>query len=63
MRYLHGVLQLLGDDLVVWKEPLTGEWRAFVDRCPHRWAPLSEGRVDQRTGRLQCVYHGWEFEG
>ncbi|CAM9572230.1 unnamed protein product, partial [Laminaria digitata] len=27
------------------------------------WAPLSEGRVDQKTGRLQCIYHGWEFEG
>ncbi|CAN0004615.1 unnamed protein product [Ectocarpus sp. 4 AP-2014] len=37
-------------------------WRTFL-RCPHRWAPLSEGRVDQESGRLQCIYHGWEFEG
>ena len=30
--------------------------------CPHRLAPLSEGRIDQ-WGRLQCVYHGWCFNG
>ncbi|CAN1842156.1 Protochlorophyllide-dependent translocon component 52, chloroplastic, partial [Linum perenne] len=27
-----------------------------------RLAPLSEGRIDQ-WGRLQCVYHGWCFNG
>lgn len=55
-------VQLLGEPLVVWKDP-KGGWKAFADRCPHRWAPLSEGRVDLKTGRLQCIYHGWEFEG
>ncbi|CAN0108768.1 unnamed protein product [Ascophyllum nodosum] len=54
-------VKLLGEAMVVWKEP-RGGWRVFADRCPHRWAPLSEGRVDQETGRLQCIYHGWEFE-
>uniref|UniRef100_A0A0D9W0C7 Rieske domain-containing protein n=1 Tax=Leersia perrieri TaxID=77586 RepID=A0A0D9W0C7_9ORYZ len=39
-----------------------GEWRVFDDACPHRLAPLSEGRVDDK-GRLQCVYHGWCFDG
>lgn len=32
---------------------------AFVDRCPHRWAPLSAGAVD--AGVLRCAYHGWCF--
>ena len=32
--------------------------RAFKDCCPHRQAPLSEGRVDQSTGHLFCNYHG-----
>ncbi|GAB0490036.1 hypothetical protein MMPV_001266 [Pyropia vietnamensis] len=38
-------------------------WRVFYDRCPHRFAALSEGRLDTSTGvpRLQCVYHGWAF--
>lgn len=35
---------------------------ALLDRCPHRNAPLSLGRVD-RSGALQCGYHGWCFDG
>ena len=30
-------------------------WRAFEDRCPHRAAPLSEGRVESSTGKLFCA--------
>lgn len=30
-----------------------------VDRCPHRHAPLSSGRVI--NGELECPYHGWRF--
>jgi phenylpropionate dioxygenase-like ring-hydroxylating dioxygenase large terminal subunit len=33
---------------------------AFEDRCPHRNAPLSAGRV--HGGALECGYHGWRFE-
>lgn len=32
--------QLLGRELVVWKDP-QGQWRVFLDKCPHRLAPLS----------------------
>lgn len=32
---------------------------AFEDRCPHRLAPLSAGRVD--GAELVCAYHGWRF--
>jgi phenylpropionate dioxygenase-like ring-hydroxylating dioxygenase large terminal subunit len=34
---------------------------ALVDRCAHRNVPLSLGRV--RGERVQCIYHGWEFDG
>uniref|UniRef100_A0ACD5WU49 Uncharacterized protein n=1 Tax=Avena sativa TaxID=4498 RepID=A0ACD5WU49_AVESA len=54
--------QLLNRDLVIWKDPNSGEWVALDDRCPHRLAPLSEGRIDE-TGCLQCSYHGWSFDG
>lgn len=37
-----------------------GEVRAFVDRCPHRLAPLSIGSLCA-DGTLQCTYHGWRF--
>lgn len=33
---------------------------ALEDRCPHRNAPLSAGRV--RGGELECAYHGWRFD-
>ncbi|CAD5175817.1 unnamed protein product [Musa acuminata subsp. malaccensis] len=54
--------QLLNRDLVLWKDPNSGDWVALDDRCPHRLAPLSEGRIDE-TGCLQCSYHGWSFDG
>ncbi|MFN3241729.1 MAG: Rieske 2Fe-2S domain-containing protein [Planctomycetota bacterium] len=38
-----------------------GQLRALRDRCPHRAARLSDGRV--RDGRLECLYHGWRFDG
>jgi len=31
------------------------------DRCLHRNAPLSAGRV--RDGMLSCSYHGWTYDG
>lgn len=50
---------LLGQDLVVWRHPDRG-WQAWVDRCPHRGARLSLGRLCE--GRLECPYHGWRFD-
>jgi phenylpropionate dioxygenase-like ring-hydroxylating dioxygenase large terminal subunit len=49
---------LLGDGYVIWR----GEDGVVVgapDRCPHREAPLSLGRLVD--GRLECAYHGWRF--
>ncbi|MGZ3460143.1 MAG: Rieske 2Fe-2S domain-containing protein, partial [Archangium sp.] len=34
---------------------------ALADACPHRFAPLSAGRVT-REGQLECPYHGWRFD-
>ncbi|XP_010257616.1 PREDICTED: protochlorophyllide-dependent translocon component 52, chloroplastic isoform X2 [Nelumbo nucifera] len=54
--------RVMGLDVVVWWDRNEGKWQVFDDSCPHRLAPLSEGRIDQ-WGRLQCVYHGWCFDG
>jgi nitrite reductase/ring-hydroxylating ferredoxin subunit len=35
---------------------------ALNDRCPHKAAALSEGRITE-TNRFQCAYHGWTFDG
>ncbi|MGJ5674113.1 MAG: Rieske 2Fe-2S domain-containing protein [Nostochopsis sp.] len=53
---------LLGLRLVIWKPKSAQNYRVFLDQCPHRLAPLSEGRIDDQTGNLMCSYHGWEFD-
>ena len=35
--------------------------RCLLDRCPHRFAPLSGGRIV--AGQIECPYHGWRFDG
>ncbi|CAN0911016.1 Protochlorophyllide-dependent translocon component 52, chloroplastic [Linum grandiflorum] len=54
--------KVMGIDVVLWWDRNENAWKVFDDMCPHRLAPLSEGRIDQ-SGRLQCVYHGWCFDG
>ncbi|KAK2438191.1 protochlorophyllide-dependent translocon component 52, chloroplastic [Trifolium repens] len=54
--------KVIGIDVVIWWDRNESEWKVFGDACPHRLSPLSEGRIDQ-WGRLQCVYHGWCFNG
>lgn len=54
-------VQLLDQPLVLWRDGLGGV-QALADRCPHRGARLSLGRVTVQ-GRLECPYHGWQFEG
>jgi len=53
---------LLGAPLVVWWDDSAGAWRCTLDRCSHRLAPLSEGRVTS-DGCIECPYHGWAFDG
>lgn len=51
-------VMLEGEALVIWRG--TEGLGALADRCPHRSAPLSEGRV--QGGGVACPYHGWEFD-
>ncbi|KAI9184770.1 hypothetical protein LWI28_000915 [Acer negundo] len=60
-RVPHGK-KVLGLDIVVWWDKNDSSWKVFDDACPHRLAPLSDGRID-KWGRLQCAYHGWCFNG
>jgi phenylpropionate dioxygenase-like ring-hydroxylating dioxygenase large terminal subunit len=39
-----------------------GEVSAIEDRCAHRFAPLSMGKL-VGGDRIQCAYHGLEFDG
>ncbi|MEM9540539.1 MAG: Rieske 2Fe-2S domain-containing protein [Cyanobacteria bacterium P01_E01_bin.42] len=51
---------LLGQPLAIWWQEKIQQWVVFRDRCPHRLAPLSEGRMTE-DGCLECPYHGWAF--
>jgi phenylpropionate dioxygenase-like ring-hydroxylating dioxygenase large terminal subunit len=55
-------LELLGEELVLWYDGPAQAWRTMRDACPHRRAPLSEGRIDA-DGQIECPYHGWTFQG
>jgi phenylpropionate dioxygenase-like ring-hydroxylating dioxygenase large terminal subunit len=55
--------RLLGENIVLWRDDMAVV-HAWADRCPHRGAQLSLGRVVNCEGRahLECPYHGWRFE-
>ncbi len=51
---------VLGRPLALFRRA-DGQPAAVLDRCAHRNAPLSHGRVDR--GCLECPYHGWRYDG
>ncbi|KAJ6837187.1 protein TIC 55, chloroplastic [Iris pallida] len=53
-------LSVFDEKLVLYRDA-NGIMRCFQDRCPHRLAKLSEGQLID--GRLECLYHGWQFGG
>lgn len=52
---------VFGHPLVLWRSEDNSIIHCADDVCPHRRAALSEGRV--RDGKLECYYHGWQFQG
>jgi len=50
---------IIGTPIVFWRDP-QGDVVAMPDRCPHRGAPLSKGRLEE-GGVLRCMYHGMTF--
>ncbi len=57
-------VRLLEERVVLWRDGI-GAMHAWADRCPHRGAQLSLGRVVPCEGggsALECPYHGWQFE-
>jgi phenylpropionate dioxygenase-like ring-hydroxylating dioxygenase large terminal subunit len=49
------------DEPLVFYRTESGKPAAVHDRCPHRWAPLSKGKL-LPGDHLQCPYHGLEFD-
>ena len=66
-------ITVMGQRLVVWNDlenvkqkkkidPKMAKWSVMQDFCPHRLAPLSQGRIDPITKCIECPYHGWQFD-
>lgn len=51
---------IAGEPILFWREE-DGTLRGLLDRCPHRYAPLSLGK--KLEGGVQCGYHGIAFDG
>jgi phenylpropionate dioxygenase-like ring-hydroxylating dioxygenase large terminal subunit len=52
--------KVLGEALTAWRDK-AGRPQVVRDKCPHRAAKLSAGRV--LDGDLQCAWHGLRFDG
>jgi phenylpropionate dioxygenase-like ring-hydroxylating dioxygenase large terminal subunit len=53
--------KLFGQPIVLFRDE-SGAPAALLDRCAHRNVPLSRGRR-LASGRLECGYHGWQYDG
>lgn len=53
------VRTLLDSRVVFWRKP-DGSVGALKDKCPHRFAPFSIGKIDGEA--IACAYHGLKFD-
>ncbi len=52
---------VLGLPIIIWNND--GDYKAYVNICPHRHAMLLNNDVSGSSEVLTCPYHGWEFNG
>lgn len=52
-------IELFESKICLWRDQ-KGTPHAMVDRCPHKGAALSKGKVVDDN--LQCPYHGWTYD-
>ena len=54
-------LTVLGQELVAFRQKVSGKVIVMSDLCVHRGGALSGGWQDEK-GCLVCPYHGWEYD-
>lgn len=52
--------ELFGYPIILWRSG--DEYHAFLNVCPHRFARIKGMPCGHAGERLQCQYHGWEFD-
>ena len=50
---------ICNEPIVLYRTVQSGELVALENRCPHRQAPLSMGKVV--GNEIMCIYHGWRM--
>ena len=52
---------VLGHNVVLWRNK---DKQVIVqdNRCPHRGAKLSMGKIKDNSSCIECPYHGWKFD-
>ena len=50
------MVTIMNQEFAVWQNELTKEWSVLLDECPHRLAPLSQGRINPSSGCIECPY-------
>lgn len=53
--------RFLNEPVVMFRDN-NGTPKALADRCPHRFAPLSMGKLCDEGASVQCGYHGLRFD-
>src|SRR6266508_6059440 len=53
------IVRVLGETLVLFRDR-SGRVGIIADRCAHRGASMSYGRVEERG--ISCAYHGWLYD-
>lgn len=53
--------EILGVPVLIWN--IEGEYRAYINVCPHRHTLLVNQNSAGSGEILRCPYHGWEFNG
>ena len=57
-------IRRMGQNLVLWRDA-NGKIICMSDRCPHRGAALSLGRIQSHPERgscVECPYHGFQYD-
>ncbi|KST61781.1 aromatic ring-hydroxylating oxygenase subunit alpha [Mastigocoleus testarum] len=59
LRHKPVHIKRMGEELVLWRDA-KGKAICMIDRCPHRGAALSLGKV--KNDCIECPYHGFQYD-
>jgi 5,5'-dehydrodivanillate O-demethylase len=52
-------IRIMGENYTLYRGR-SGRAQLIASQCPHRWAPMHLGWIEDDD--IRCVYHGWKFD-